>query len=106
MSDKHVIRTDEGGRFIFFCPACRCGHYFTVPPWTFNGDMDAPTVEKSILVKGVQPPTEDEVKRIMAGEKIEPRPMACHSHVTAGWIEFCADSTHALAGQRVKLEVF
>jgi hypothetical protein len=30
----------------------------------------------------------------------------CHSVVTNGMISFCADSTHALAGQTVRLEDF
>ena len=47
--------------------------------------------------------TDDEHKRIMAGEHVEPRPYVCHSFVREGKIEFLGDCTHALKGQTVDL---
>ncbi|TGV39244.1 ammonia monooxygenase, partial [bacterium M00.F.Ca.ET.168.01.1.1] len=70
------------------------------------GDYDRPTFQPSVLVTGVQKLTEDEYERVMAGEKIEPRPLRCHSFVTDGQIQFLSDCTHALAGQTVALHVF
>ena len=65
--------------------------------------MDKPTLTPSILVNGVDWPTDEEHKRIMAGEKVEPRPVVCHSYVTDGRIRFLNDCTHALTGQTVDL---
>ena len=53
-----------------------------------------------IIVKGK---LGDEVGRVMAGEKIEPRPLVCHSFVRNGRIEFLGDCTHGLAGKTVDL---
>jgi hypothetical protein len=68
--------------------------------------MDAPTFTPSIRVGGVQPLTDEEAEHVFSGEKIEPRPMCCHSFVTDGKIQFLGDCTHALAGQTVPLEDF
>lgn len=101
------IRTQEGGRFCFWCPGCDESHCISVPPWTsFNGDGEKPTIRASVLVQGQQWPTEDEYARMEAGEKIAPRPLRCHSFVTDGRIEFLNDCTHALAGQTVELPPF
>jgi len=59
-------------------------------PWTWNGDLDAPTFSPSVLVT---------------------MPMAththrCHSFVEAGTVRFLDDCTHALAGRTVALAPF
>lgn len=77
--------------FLFFCPGCECSHYFTTKIWTFNGDLDKPTVRNSVLIHEAI----DE-----AGKHVIHR---CHSFVTAGQIEFLGDCTHTLAGQTVEL---
>lgn len=96
---------------MFWCPGCNMGHQVTVrddpnsqgPMWGFNGNPDAPTFTPSILVRGTQRLTESERRRVLAGEKVTPRPFVCHSYVTNGHIQFLCDSTHALAGQTVPL---
>lgn len=100
--DKKLIRTD-GKRWMFFCPGCKCAHGVN-DRWTFNGDMDRPTFSPSILVRGVQPVTDAEADLILAGEKIEPRPLVCHSFVRDGQIQFLNDCTHELAGKTVPME--
>lgn len=102
------LRTLEGGMMLFHCPGCGTGHQVRVDPafgsaWGFNGSGDAPTFTPSVLVKGTQRLSEDEYARVMAGEKIETKPLVCHSFVTDGRIQFLADCTHALAGQTVDL---
>jgi hypothetical protein len=57
--------------------------------WSFNGDMEHPTFSPSVRVSWEE------------GEDRKSR--CCHFFVRGGWIEFCADSTHALAGQTVPL---
>lgn len=70
---------------LFECPGC--GEPHRVPPtWTFNGDLERPTFSPSILVRWGS----DDPRR-------------CHSFIREGRIEFCADSTHPLAGKTVDL---
>lgn len=83
---------------MFWCPGCAGAHMVRVegegrPCWGFNGDMEAPTFTPSVLVT---------YNGSDAGVDDAP-PAICHSFVTAGQINFLADSTHALAGQTVPL---
>lgn len=96
----------EGGLVLFYCPGCRCHHgprVEGVNPWQWNGSLESPTFSPSILVRGTVPITDNEHARIMAGEKIEPKPLVCHSFVREGRIEFLSDCTHELAGQTVEI---
>lgn len=77
---------------MYECPACECLHHFQTdkaetPFWTFNNDLENPTVSPSIRIRGG------------AGGN----DFVCHFHIKNGHIEFCADSTHKLAGQVVKM---
>lgn len=54
------------------------------PAWTWDGDMQAPTLEPSILTHYA----ENEI---------------CHSFLRAGVFEFLPDCTHPLAGQSVPM---
>lgn len=73
----------------FKCPGCGCEHPFKIkgdgPLWTWNGSMERPTFWPSLLVFKDRPD------------------LRCHSMVTDGKIMFCADSHHALKGQKVDL---
>lgn len=82
------INNKDGSTWYgFFCPGCECGHHFT-NGWTFNGDMEKPTVSPSLLTNAnLDCPT-------------EPR---CHLFIKDGRIEFLSDCTHALAGQTVEM---
>lgn len=103
------------GEWLIQCPGCKFGHSFNIKPnadngvggckptWTFNGDVYKPTFRASLLVRYTKRLTEEEHTRIMAGEKVTPVDMVCHSFVTDGKIEFLSDCTHALAGQTVEL---
>lgn len=77
-----------GNLYIFECPGCKCNHSFRVPPWGFNGDLNKPTVEGSVLVTWPH----------KGGTDI------CHSFVKDGMIQFLDDCTHELKGQTVELE--
>lgn len=92
----------------FFCPACHEVHTIKHSPsgWTFNGDLERPTFNPSVLARGNRL-TRDaagkwtgEWERDTAGNLI---PTVCHSFVRGGRIEFLSDCTHALAGQTVDL---
>lgn len=76
----------------FDCPGCGYGHAVSIAApaeriWDWNKSLDNPTLHPSLLVN-----------QALAGGV--PR---CHSIVVEGKITFCADSTHALAGQTVPL---
>lgn len=110
------VQPTSDGKFLFFCPGCKCGHWFkTTPPepqWTFNGDMEKPTVRASILVKskrypsGGEFPTDEEYDRMMKEGSIGMVNWVCHSFVTDGNIQFLDDCTHELKGKTVPLEDF
>lgn len=95
------IRTiDDHGRtyeaLAFVCPGCEsmggtglhilpvAGDVNGKPQWSFDGNLDAPTLSPSILTRY----GEDGV---------------CHSFMRAGRIEFLSDCTHDLVGQTVDL---
>ena len=75
--------------FVFYCPACRCNHNVFVNSglcrWTFNGDMEAPTITPSLAIRR----DEDSL---------------CHFFIKAGRIEYLAGCTHDMAGQTVDME--
>ena len=101
----------NGDLLMFHCPGCGCCHGPRVtgtvsPVWQWDGSLTTPTISPSILVRGTVPITDDEHARIMAGEKIEPKPLVCHSFVRNGQIEFLSDCTHELAGKTVPLEAW
>jgi hypothetical protein len=87
--------TDQAGQsetWVFWCPGCNDVHpYRTIaapseagaPCWGFNGDVERPTFTPSLLVNG------------------SGRGRRCHLFLTAGRLEFCADSAHELAGKVV-----
>jgi hypothetical protein len=109
-----VLRQQAPGMVMFWCKGCDMPHQIRVVPhetlpgpvWGYNGNPEAPTFTPSILVRGSERLSQEEVARVMGGEKIEPRPLVCHSFVTDGQIQFLSDCTHALAGQTVPMFSF
>lgn len=83
-----VTHDQESGKasYWLWCPGCEDAHRID-DGWQFDGNLEAPTFSPSILVNyGYHP-----------GHK------TCHSFIRAGFWEFLADSTHALAGQTVPM---
>lgn len=98
---------DHGHRYtglVFWCPGCEridedgerhaglhmlpvAGDANGRPSWEFDGNLDAPTLNPSILTKGS-----------WAGVDT-----ICHSYLRAGRFDFLADCTHQFAGQTVDL---
>jgi len=96
-----ILPIESEGRptgWIFFCPACGCGHKFCTadahtqdwPVWTLTGMPDAPTVRASVKYEFEQ----------------DGRQVLCHSFITNGNIEYCADCTHDLSGKTVPIPEF
>lgn len=86
---------------MFVCPGCVVGEPFDghqgihmlpvnsevkKPSWTWNGDLEAPTLHPSIK-------TSDK----------PPNNFVCHSFLTDGVFQFLNDSTHSLAGHIVAI---
>jgi hypothetical protein len=74
------------------------------PTWDFNNDVDKPTFNPSLLVRGVVPLTDEEYEKVMAGHKHTPVPFICHSFIREGKIQFLGDCTHHLKNQTVDLD--
>lgn len=95
-----VRGTVVGRRVYVMCPACDAegwsglhavdivGPGGEVPPlcWSWNGDLEAPTVAPSILV--TRGPDENKI---------------CHSFLVNGVWQYCSDSTHRMRGQSAPL---
>lgn len=94
---------------MFMCPGCKQAH--SVVGWQFNGNVDAPTFQPSVLVRSGHyvPGHEDQTKCWCAYKAEHPEDTdpfdcyLCHSFATDGQIQFLTDSTHKLAGQTVPL---
>lgn len=100
MTDRPVavLRTetehDKPARKVLHlgCPGCGGAHRIIVekladpsgPLWEWDGNLDAPTVSPSILVRGAR--------------------HVCHSFLRAGRWQFLSDCTHELAGQTVAMK--
>ena len=92
---------------MFVCPGCIAMfgdpdtglHMLTVnteiskPSWSFDGNLDWPTVSPSILTWKGPPPVEGEPDT--RGR--------CHSMLEKGEFRYLGDSTHSLAGQTVPM---
>lgn len=61
------------------------------PNWTWNGNVDMPTVKPSVLTKGGTYEGETYIEHV------------CHSWINDGKVQFLGDCTHELAGQTVDL---
>lgn len=106
-----TLRSADGGTLLWFCPGCQMAHQIRVgdgpgPRWQWNGNADRPTFSPSVKVSGTVPLTDDELSRLRAGERIEPKPLLCHVFVVDGNIQFLSDCTHTLAGQTVPIPPF
>ena len=93
---RAFLEEGEGDqRLLFHCPGCKMLHGPTVSGkgWEWNGSLETPTLNPSILVTGKRPIGPDDTW-------VDFR---CHSYVREGRIEFLGDSTHNLAGQSMNL---
>lgn len=94
---KSVYHDDSVWGWIHWCPGCNEPHGIPIPNdknerkvfWDFNGDMEKPTFSPSVKI---------------TLDKNGPR--ICHYILTGGMLQFCGDSTHALAGKTVPLPDF
>ena len=109
-----IDKTTDGS-YIFFCPACKGGHYFD-SRWTFDGNFDSPTFTPSLRLGPYwrMPPGWDYDKAQRnsdgslthgpEGRLVGAVEWQCHLNITAGMIIFHPDCTHELAGKTLPLE--
>jgi uncharacterized protein DUF6527 len=97
------LRRDESG-YDHWCPGCQEMHHLP-DSWKFDGNLESPTfrpsfkhsILKRVFVNGEWT---GEWQRDALGNTI---PATCHYNLIAGELQFCGDSTHALAGKKVPL---
>ena|SRR5208282_4505959 len=100
-----TLRRVEGG-FGHWCPGCNEMHILP-KSWNFDGNLERPTFTPSFRHSGIQRVFVNgnwtgEWKRDASGNTV---PSICHYVLTAGVLNFCPDSSHALAGKSVPLPV-
>lgn len=87
----HISQDGKTIQYWFYCPGCKSHHAFTTKspgfnsPWTFDGNLEAPTFSPSLLCNGDYPESR------------------CHSFVRNGKIEFLGDCFYELKNQTVDL---
>jgi hypothetical protein len=97
------LRKDEAG-YDHWCPGCQEMHHLP-ESWNFDGNLESPTFRPSFKHEGIKRAYVNgkwtgEWLRDAQGNTI---PYICHYIITAGWINFQKDCTHALASQSVLL---
>jgi hypothetical protein len=112
MKTKVAARYKDGVLvgYVIWCQGCKHAHVFPTdkkyyegssiygpdhkkPIWSFSGTLDKPTFTPSLRCYYTHPETKQEIT-------------TCHSIVTDGRIQFCADCQHELKGQILPLEDF
>ncbi|MEL7600579.1 MAG: DUF6527 family protein [Proteiniphilum sp.] len=90
---------------IFHCPGCNEIHIVD-SRWTFNENVNAPTVSPSVLVRYRHPKghsNENPAPVDYSGEYVEE---VCHSFIRDGKIQFLSDCTHELKGKTIEIPNF
>lgn len=103
MQVSSKLRRVEGG-FAHWCPACEEVHILP-DRWQFDGNLENPTFQPSFRHTGLRMvyvggKWTGEWVRNANGNVIS---RVCHYNLTAGQLQYCADSTHGLAGRTVPL---
>jgi hypothetical protein len=93
-----VLRRGEG-RYFHWCPGCKEMHQLP-DRWTFDGNLEKPTFQPSFKHTSRRYRGGYSPDGLGLGERYD---FICHYILTAGILNFCADSMHELAGQAVPL---
>lgn len=103
---------------MFHCPGCECAHMVAVngarmengAGWQWNGSLDKPTFNPSILVNAKEMTDKGRADYEAwandngpCPDEFESKSTVCHSFVRDGKIMFLSDCTHKLAGQTVEI---
>lgn len=99
----HVMLHFPGPVGVLTLPVILKGSRAGTHCWTWNGDIDKPTLRPSVLTQGTERMTDAEYNAIRSGARIEPRPYRCHTWVNDGQAQFLDDCSHELRGQTVDM---
>ncbi|MCK9544275.1 MAG: DUF6527 family protein [Novosphingobium sp.] len=80
-----VIKKEGHDKYLFYCPGCRCFHWFTTPRWLWNNNIESPTVTPSIVLNA---------------QDLKQR---CHLQIINGRLRYLSDSYHYLAGITISM---
>lgn len=99
------LRRVAGG-YAHWCPGCEEIHRLP-DGWEFDGNLEAPTFRPSFKHEGH---ITEKVDGKWTGDWVRDGngnlvPFVCHYVVTSGAIQYCADSTHSLAGKTIPMPV-
>lgn len=83
-----IPESETVSQLQFMCPGCNELHALNTT-WSFNGDLEKPTVSPSVLVRGWL--NENYPNGI------------CHSFIKDGQIQFLSDCSHELKNTTVDL---
>ena len=95
----------KGDVLQFICPACNRIHSAGIGSggWTWNNDLEKPTLHPSLGVSGVEELTDEQYEQVRSGVPFEPLRFYCHSFIRDGRIEFLSDCTHSLRNTTIDL---
>jgi hypothetical protein len=102
-----ILRSGSGNRLLFRCPGCETVHQIqygegTGPRWLWNGNVEKPTFNPSVLVRWNEPNDDP----ALFDDESRDIPKICHSFVRDGQFHFLDDCTHGLAGKIVDIPEF
>lgn len=93
---KVAVRVHQGVEHIWYhCPGCGHAHGVPTKRWNWNGCTKKPTLSPSVR---------HYIPKMEEGEITYPEQTICHYFIKDGFIEFCGDCPHPLAGQKVELQ--
>lgn len=99
----HVTLNFPGPTGLLTLPVICSGTRSGTGCWSWNGNVDKPTLRPSVAHSGTEKITDEEHAILMAGGHIDPRPFHCHTWVNDGQAQFLDDCTHELRGQTVDM---
>lgn len=91
---KSILKDMAGTNYLlYWCEGCGHIHHVPAERWSFNGNVDSPTISPSVRHFYTHPETKAEKT-------------VCHYFIRDGVMQFCSDSPHKLAGQNAPLKSF
>lgn len=105
------VKLHSDGSFTYRCP-CGDVHHITPKIWTWNGNVESPTISPSVLVRSGhyvprQPGEPESCWCTYAKEHPEDKlPFGCylcHSYVENGSVRFLNDCSHEHAGKTLPI---
>lgn len=98
----HVMLHAPGPFWCRIIPVILKGKRAGTGCWSWNGDVEKPTLKPSLKTWGPHA-TDEQMARIKAGENLKIPDTVCHSWINDGRIQFLPDCTHELAGKTLDL---